>query len=485
MHNKLIVYPSGKGGQDTAQILKFYGFEPIMMDDNPSDKSDVLTFEGGLKYALENNLFIVVASDNYGELLIEKLKNKGFKKYIKPEQFIKNHINKKLLDVLNSQKGSGEVIAFFAPRYKKHIGNIAEMLESMGKKIVFLTQFHDDAENKFYKNRAVVAMWQHFKMLENIDLIFLTEGATIPSGSKSIFFPHALDYSSGLCLNMDKTVAMDVFYQNNYMLSDYFFASCKSNFELVASLYKHVKDYFKDNDEKCVIPGGYPSFDQNYKKYNDYLNKPVEKDTILYAPTPDYIDFENTMKFSSLNKTFPHLSKAIIETLVNNFPEYRIVFRIHPLHRESGAIESILEAFKYVPNFEYDDGTKSYIESFRQSVFMISDVSSVAYNFPLSTLHPVIFFNPEDFPDEVKAGAGTVKIGYIYYRKHVGEVVKNTDELLVAAKIIISGRHRITKDELSSFRDKFMYNIGESEKYIVDNIEYILNGKKHPDWCYI
>ena len=41
------------------------------------------------------------------------------------------------------------------------------------------------------------------------------------------------------------------------------------------------------------------------------------------------------------------------------------------------------------------------------------------------------------------------------------------------------------KSRIKEYRDSSVYNIGKSEDYFVDNIEYIIKDKNNPDWIYV
>ena len=40
------------------------------------------------------------------------------------------------------------------------------------------------------------------------------------------------------------------------------------------------------------------------------------------------------------------------------------------------------------------------------------------------------------------------------------------------------------RETITEIRDKFVFNIGNSGDYLIENIDYILNDKKHPEWIY-
>ncbi|MCD8553575.1 CDP-glycerol glycerophosphotransferase family protein [Seleniivibrio sp.] len=480
--NKIILYPAGAGGRDAADIFSFYGFDTELMDDN-SHAEGILSFEEGIKAAKNKNTAIVVNSDKYGVELYEKVARAGISKVFHYKDYLKKMLNGRLKKIAGNTDGA-KTVAIFCPNSKKPLGDIPEHLSGKGVKTVFLTHIRKDYESGFYNGGALLINPAHITMLEGIDLMIMTDGVPVPVNTKSLFIHHALDYSSALSLNSDSSVSLETYYKAEFDFSEFNFASCRSTFELTKKLTSIVKEYYGDKRERCIIPGGYPSFDQNLAKFKEMSKETVRRDTILYAPTPDYVRKEDIVKFTGANTSFPSYSKDIIEALLENFPEYRVVFRIHPLHNKNPHIDSILNGINN-NNFVYDDGSGSYMETFSRSTFLVSDISSVAYNFPLTTLRPTIFFNPVDFPSVVRAADTELKLSFVEHRERVGHVAKNIDEMLFCAKKILETPDDVIQSGLKNFRDEFMFNIGKSAEYLADNIEYIIEGKKHPDWCYI
>ena len=44
---------------------------------------------------------------------------------------------------------------------------------------------------------------------------------------------------------------------------------------------------------------------------------------------------------------------------------------------------------------------------------------------------------------------------------------------------------RILRQGNDSDSDRMIFNPGSSARYFVDQIDHILEGEKHPDWCYL
>jgi len=220
----------------------------------------------------------------------------------------------------------------------------------------------------------------------------------------------------------------------------------------------------------CRIPGGYMKLDRNIE-YIKSSTSPL--DSIVYAPT---VINDNFSEYVSL----PGFGKKIIGALLDNFPDYRIIFRPHPHTLASEYVAMIVERFSQNSRFVFDSNASFYMENYCRSALMVSDMSGTAFTYAFTTLRPVVFFSH----DEVNVEAAFDGVAYFKDRDKVGCVATNIAELveMVASSLDQTG---IFAEKIKQFRDSTMFNVGRVEEYLAENISYIMEEKRHPHWQYV
>ena len=90
--------------------------------------------------------------------------------------------------------------------------------------------------------------------------------------------------------------------------------------------------------------------------------------------------------------------EKIIFLLLNDLNQ-KVVFRPHPIDLTTKGnvyfIKRLIEVFSKNSNF-YVDFSVSYLNSFKNSKFLITDLSSTAYTYAFATEKPVIFYSPNE-----------------------------------------------------------------------------------------
>ena len=232
----------------------------------------------------------------------------------------------------------------------------------------------------------------------------------------------------------------------------------------------------------CVIPGGYTRLDSNLIHANNFNGV---ADALIYAPTLSL----NAVGDYELTYSAPH-GKRILEALLQNFPTKRIIFRPHPNDLaliEAGRNDLMAQPFiemlalcEQNPRCLLDGKKTFYMDSYNASSVMISDTSSTAYTYALSTTRPVVFYSPND--GEVTSRFSKHS-AFIRDRLQIGKIATNTDQLIQQVAEMLHNQDS-WKTRISRYRDQVCFNLGRSEQYIVDNLDYILESKRHPDWRY-
>jgi hypothetical protein len=205
----------------------------------------------------------------------------------------------------------------------------------------------------------------------------------------------------------------------------------------------------KDLDGYNIIEGGYPKLDYTIDKYNE-ISKNTNEDSILYAPTLRHI--ENNHKV--LN-TAVGVDYFILKALLDNFGE-KIIFRPHPFHLKNGhpIIKPILDKFSYSNRLIISDD--NYLEDYAKSKFMVTDTSTTAFTYSMSTLKPIIAVHP--FLEQ------TI---YSSHFSSIGKVVTNMKDMITAGNDFIENSAGYLKS-IEEYRKDNIFNIGKSQQYILE-----------------
>lgn len=257
----------------------------------------------------------------------------------------------------------------------------------------------------------------------------------------------------------------------------YLFASSRPCFEWYADLVPR----FGLKNKICVIPGGYLQLDRNLVELQQYTGS---SEAILYAPTLSLADYPYSELVTSIAQ-----GPDILETLLATFPDRDIIYRPHPsdlrlfqMDRQGPRLEPfkrMLDICRGDNRCRLDDNPTSYLPSYRQTALLVSDSSSTAFTFALSTGRPVVFFSPRE--DEMVAALGDT-LKFVADRTRVGRVVRNCEELEAAVRHLT----RVDMgDDLAAFRDDMVFHPGGAARYFADHVDFMLDGERHPDWLYL
>lgn len=258
----------------------------------------------------------------------------------------------------------------------------------------------------------------------------------------------------------------------------YIFTSTRATLEWLQQL-AHKGNF---SHRLCLIPGGYTRLDDNLRHAQNY-NGPVN--SLIYAPTLSL----NAVRNHHLTYSTPW-GLEIIQALLDGFPEKKVIFRPHPndlqLIRDGRNDElaqpflSILDLCKKNPRCILDDNGTFYMDSYNASAVMVSDTSSTAYTFALSTLRPAVFFSPYNHKVIEVMGKESA---FIRDRERIGTVAVSPENMVDHIEQMLA-EHQLWYNKIKSYREEICFNIGRSEAYFIEHLDYILEGRKHPDWLY-
>jgi YidC/Oxa1 family membrane protein insertase len=237
---------------------------------------------------------------------------------------------------------------------------------------------------------------------------------------------------------------------------------------------QHKKEIQKTEEvynlkSKTLVEAGYYLLEKRFNEYktNNNYEKQIE-DQVLIAPS--WHD-ENLMQVCG---------KELVKSLLNN--EYKVVFRPHPqtiITRErKKKTESIIEPFLTNNNFTYEVNPLED-SSFYLSSILITDWSSISFEYAWGTERPVVFidtprkvFNPE----YKKIGIPPIEVAL---RSEIGLIVPPSEVGALPQKIRkIKNNQDNYKESIRKTREDYIYNFGRSTEVIAEYlIDYCQSNK--------
>ncbi len=259
----------------------------------------------------------------------------------------------------------------------------------------------------------------------------------------------------------------------------YIFTSTRATYEWMRDLITRRSL----QNRVCLIPGGYTRLDRNLEEAKAY-GGPV--DSIIYAPTLSL----NAVRHHELTYSAPH-AVAMLSALHEAFEDLEIVFRPHPndmallqAGRDDELAQPFLDALalcERLPRLKLDAGKTRYMESYNRAHLMISDTSSTAYTYALSTLRPVVFFSPRD--REVREIFSRDSF-FIRDRQRVGAVAESVPQMVSQARTMLTEAPR-WRERIAAYRAEVCFHMGETDHYFQESLADILAERRNPDWLHL
>ena len=307
----------------------------------------------------------------------------------------------------NKMKKIGPVIAYHSMKHR--------ILGLFAEKII---TSHPD-------NNYVYAFWGHYPNFAGIlksSTIFLQHGIT-------------LNNISNWLNKYDKNL-------------DFLLTASKKEYE---SLFKYYYNYDKD----IIHLLGFPRFDNL---------KDEKTKTILLMPTwRRYLNHENkyTISDSSYFKTYNDLINN--EKLIQKAKEYgyEIIFRPHP------HVYQFIELFEENEYVKIDYERESYQELFKKGALLITDYSSVAFDFAYLK-KPVLYFQyGEDYHFNLDESY------FDYETMGFGEVCKNENELIELIGEYMEDDCKMKEKHVKNVEDYFTFTDRNNCKRVHEAIKKI------------
>jgi hypothetical protein len=329
--------------------------------------------------------------------------------------------------------------------------------------------------NIFAQNNNIYELPNSISLEGNQDVIDVTRIEALQNYD-ILISPNAMSSDNGISvgvahgINEKPTNKLDLF--RDYAKVDYSLIQNKEVFESTKAILQEYQHMLQK--EVCIVPFGYPKLDTVINDLGELGE--VTKDAICYAPTLLMHDkeFQDTLSLKE--------GVYIIGTLLENFPQYKIIFRPHPktIRYNAGKeyVEMILEKYRNHPNFIYDDDNY-HLKTFSRTRLMISDFSGVVQTFAFATDKPVLSLSKDGFDEQYKKVFSKKDI-----RTNFGLVLNDMDKLIEKVNYLLENQEEF-KDKIIQYKNEQMYNLGTTAEYLSENIDYIRDGKKHPEWFYI
>jgi len=339
-------------------------------------------------------------------------------------------------DIRSDQK----TLAVFYPSkaYRENLGSedLYERIRAQGYNVIFLFGVirGDEFEKRpfsYYAGHDLVGL---FNFIDAFIYPTLMDG--LPFASKKILFVHDIYDSPKGIAEAPSPIAADGRSQRVSPLLDeldYTFLPCKTMMPPTNKL-KLIRQ-----KPICRIPGGYIKLDKNIEYFKS-IHTPI--DSIIFAPTVHWDHFYDYV-------AVPEHGRDIVAALLEQFSEYKIIFRPHPHTVDTPEVRKVAEAFKDHPQFEFDTNASFYMENYARSQLMITDMSGTAFTYAFTTSRPVVFFSHKD--DNLEEVFG--KIRYFKDREKIGYVATNIQELLEKVACILENKSEL-EQKIGKFRDE-------------------------------
>lgn len=267
-----------------------------------------------------------------------------------------------------------------------------------------------------------------------------------------IYVPHDVN-SSNLTFRKDALDHYDVIFTSGY----------KNKAEL-----KEREEKFGIK-KKQLVEWGSGVIDNMIESYNGMLQDESdsnEKKTVLIAPSWQ----KDNIMDSYIAEMLDQLKSSPYKIIVRPHPQYvrHYAARIETLEEKYGSDNIV---------FEKDFSSNKTVYT---ADLLVTDWSSIAFEYAFSTLKPVLFINtPMKVMNPDYQELQEVPID-IELRSEVG-ISLDTDKLAMINETVdtLFGSDRFSKESMAQLREKYIYNIGTSgkvgAKFIID---YLINKEK-------
>ncbi|RUT50349.1 hypothetical protein [Campylobacter fetus] len=442
---KYYIYPNGKVGQDIKRILEKTGFDKEFIEVNDE-------FVKNNHKEMQDGIVLISSQKYYFD--IAKKCTKFDLKYTNGIKFAADILNKFILTISPINKNIGVILA--GPAGNKHRGSVLNDLikGGGGYKLFFFASSEQQIIDSKDQIQNEWVMWLYereiFKYLNSISLAITECGETFAPGVTTFYIAHTISLAENNFLN--PKIYKSQFYR--YMMnSDFIVISSKQDYDYIQNLSKEI--FGSEDMSHKLLKFGNPSLEQSISSYGDF--KKTKKKVVLLSF--NIITYEN-----------PNSIIKLIDALLQK--DMEVYFRPHPVLKEHSISIYIKNKYKNDRNFIFDSTVKFSNELKSKVTTIISDVSSMAHTFPLTTLKPAIIY----IDDESNFYQNIDEI----VRNPIQIHAKNPSECIELINKIYNNQDMF-KSDISSFRSKNIYNDIDSQdstsKKIANFIDEIIRLK--------
>lgn len=219
----------------------------------------------------------------------------------------------------------------------------------------------------------------------------------------------------------------------------------------------------RSNRPFYVIPVGYP---RHAAMFQALSKASGPKDAIVYAPHAIANTSDIKSDYCVVGSGIP-----IINFLLENFPEYKVIFRPAPEDLEGRVVQQIASLYRKEPRFILDTHPDQFF-SLSRGAALVTDASGIACSFAYMTLRPAIYFQPwREWREHVRRwDGGFTATTYDALRDVLTMALENSQE---EAEIIRKNR------------DELIMPIEGALEAIADWIPDFYNERPRADWVAI
>ena len=208
-------------------------------------------------------------------------------------------------------------------------------------------------------------------------------------------------------------------------------------------------------NKKEIVNTGYFFLDHINKKANKNLK---ENKNILFAPSWNY----------NKNNLFDDYGLDIIKILLTH--KFKITLRPHPEHykRSKIMIDKIKKSFGNDKNF-FLDTNFSNLNSLEKAEILITDNSSIVFEFLLIFKRPIIYINYRDKIHNPEKDQISIKTIDEELKKTFGNLVEitNLQQLPILSEKLIKNNY-LSEEKIEQFSKKYLSNLNKSADYATD-----------------
>ncbi len=369
--------------------------------------------------------------------------------------FIKSLIN--LVNFIKLENKKKEFVFFSESKfYREHFKDlILELKKRDQSNIIFVTMDQDDI--KYFKEYVKIFLISNYIILKLFFIILKCRFMimTLPDlgnhiiKSKNcdfyVYFYHALGSTHKIYTKEAFKNYEIIFTNGEYQSKELRKAEIKYNFP-----------------RKEIVNVGYFFLDHLKKKVNFDIK---EKNNILFAPSWNYNE----------KNLFNDYSLLIISKLLTN--NFSVTFRPHPEHykRSKKIIKKILNTYADEKNFTIDENF-SNIKSLEKANILITDNSSIVFEYLLIFKRPIIYINYVDKIHNKSSDQLNLSTIENEFKKKFGNIIlidKLNDLPLICSNLM--KRSNLNYDSIDEFTNEYISNLDHSSAYAA---EYLIAKSK-------